>query len=293
MAVRTLNRATTTFPLVDSSPPGRPSWSGLLQINLVGIPLKAYPAVRTRQAPAFHQLHAACGQRIRCPKHCPAHGPLTTADIVRAYEYGPGQHLVLEAEELDQLRPPQDRALRLERFASPDHCDPLLFSGRSLYLLPDGPAAVHGYGVLQEVMAARSRWGVGQMVLSGQRQVVLVRPIGQVLVLHVLHYPELVRAWPAAPPSSRAALDAELDLAGQLLDAASGPVSWSSYRDETAAEMRALVEAKLQGRSASTEPEPVLLPLLEALQQSLAATNGTPEVAAAAPAPRQRKRRRA
>jgi hypothetical protein len=41
------------------TPSGRPSWSGLLQLNLVGIPLKAYPAVRSREAPTFHQLHAA------------------------------------------------------------------------------------------------------------------------------------------------------------------------------------------------------------------------------------------
>jgi DNA end-binding protein Ku len=135
-----------------ATPSGRPSWSGLLQLNLVGIPLKAYPAVRTREAPCFHQLHADCGQRIRCPKHCPVHGPVDSAAIVRAYEYGPGQHLVLDPDELERLRPAQDRALRLERFLSPGQCDPLLFGGRSLYLLPDGPAAVHAYGVLVAVL---------------------------------------------------------------------------------------------------------------------------------------------
>ena len=34
----------------NTTPYGRPSWSGLLQFSLVGIPLKAYPAVRTRDA---------------------------------------------------------------------------------------------------------------------------------------------------------------------------------------------------------------------------------------------------
>src|SRR5216684_9265362 len=37
-----------TLPFAAASPYGRPSWSGLLQFSLVGIPLKAYPAVRTR-----------------------------------------------------------------------------------------------------------------------------------------------------------------------------------------------------------------------------------------------------
>jgi hypothetical protein len=108
-----------TYP--HTSPPGggRPSWSGLLQLSLVGIPLKAYPAVRSRQASHFHQCHTACGQRIRYAKHCPVHGAVAAAAIVRGYEYGPGRHVLLEPEELDPLRPAQDRALRLERFLEP------------------------------------------------------------------------------------------------------------------------------------------------------------------------------
>ena len=76
---------------------------------------------------------------------------------VRGYVYGPGQHLLVEHDELDQLRPAQNRALRLERFCRPEQFEPLLFSGRSLYLLPDGPAAEPGYDVLQAVMAERGR----------------------------------------------------------------------------------------------------------------------------------------
>jgi hypothetical protein len=35
-----------TLPPGTAVPFGRPSWSGLLQFSLIGIPLKAYPAVR-------------------------------------------------------------------------------------------------------------------------------------------------------------------------------------------------------------------------------------------------------
>jgi non-homologous end joining protein Ku len=44
--------------------------SGLLQFSLVGIPLKAYPAFRTRDVPTAHFLHADCGHRLRYTKHC-------------------------------------------------------------------------------------------------------------------------------------------------------------------------------------------------------------------------------
>jgi DNA end-binding protein Ku len=254
-----------------AGPGSRPSWSGLLQFSLVNVPVQAFPAVRSREVSHFHQLHADCGQRIRYAKHCPIHGPVDGAAIVKGYEYGRDQHVVLDPDELDALRPAQDRALRLERFVEPAHCDPVLFSGRSLHLLPDGVAAERAYDVLRESLVRKGRWAIGRLVLSGQRSVALLRPAGTLLVLHVLHYPEAVRA-AARPTDGRSgASAAELQLAGQLIDAASGPVDWSAYPDRGAEELRALVEAKVQGQAPRpAEPPAVVLPLLEALQQSIA-----------------------
>jgi len=90
----------------------------------------------------------------------------------------PGRHVIAQPDELDALRPVQDKALRLEHFLAPAQLDPLLFAGRSLYLVPDGPAAEQGYGVLRMALAERQRWALGRMVLGGHRQVVLVRPAG-------------------------------------------------------------------------------------------------------------------
>jgi len=278
-----------------AAPFGRPSWSGLLQFSLVGIPLKAYPAVRTRDVPSGHLLHADCGQRLRYAKHCPTHGAVDSATIIRGYEYGPDRHVVVAPEELDQLRPAQDKALRLERFLTPAQLDPVLYSGRSLYLVPDGPAAEQGYAVLHAALVQRQRWALGHMVLGGHRQIVLVRPSGAALALQVLHYPEQVRSCPPAALRLPEKAGEELRLAGLLIDAASGSIDWSAYRDQAAQELQALIEAKLAGQPVATlEPERALLPLLEALKQSVAAQNGH----AAAPstktkAPRQRARRTA
>ena len=254
-----------------SVPGSRPSWSGLLQFSLVNVPVKAFPAVRSREVSHFHQLHADCGQRIRYAKHCPVHGPVDGAAIVKGYEFGRDQHVVIDPDELDALRPAQDRALRLERFVDPGQCDPVLFSGRSLHLLPDGVAADHAYEVLRESLLRKTRWAVGRLVLSGQRQVALLRPVGTLLLLHVLHYPETVRA--AARPSNgrSAAGSAELQLAAQLIDAASGAVDWSAYADQSAEELRSLIEAKIAGQTpAPAEPVAVVLPLMKALEQSVA-----------------------
>src|SRR5260370_2745875 len=52
-------------------PRGRPSWSGLLRLSLVSVPVKAYPAVSSSSASHFHLLHAGCLQRITYAKNCP------------------------------------------------------------------------------------------------------------------------------------------------------------------------------------------------------------------------------
>ena len=71
---------------------------------------------------------------------------------MRGYEYAPDQFVVIEAEELNRLRPVKDRALILEQFLPVQEVAPTFFAGRSLYLYPDGPAAQHPYHVLVEAL---------------------------------------------------------------------------------------------------------------------------------------------
>src|SRR5215831_8233107 len=287
--------APDTLPFTGTAPYGRPSWSGLLQFSLVGIPLKAYPAVRTRDVPSAHLLHADCGQRLCYGKHCPVHGPVDSAAIVKGYEYGPGRHVIAQPEELDELRPTQDKALRLERFLTPAQLDPLLFAGRSLYLVPDGPAAESGYGVLRIALAQRQRWALGRMVLGGHRQVVLVRPAGMTLVLHVLHYPEQVRVCPQTVWPLKQEREEELRLAGMLIEASDGKVDWTAYPDQAAQELKTLLETKLAGEAAVVAaPAPTVLPLLDALKQSVNGRNGKSTAPKAGEkSPRKRARRTA
>jgi DNA end-binding protein Ku len=254
--------------------PGRPSWSGLVQLSLVTIPVKAYPAACTGHKVHFNQLHAGCGQRIRYEKHCPVHGKVQAGAIVSGYAYAPEQYVIIDQAELEPLRPAKERALALECFLDPHQLDPALFSGRTLYLVPDGLAAQHAYGVLSQALTDRHKWALGRVVLGGHRVVALVRPSGPVLALHVLHFPEELRSAAALPlpPSAEPASAEEQHLAGLLIDAATKPVSWTDYRDDSAEQLRALIQAKLQGRTltAPAAEEVPILQLVEALKRSVA-----------------------
>ncbi len=255
-----------------AAPRGRASWSGLLRLSLVTIPVKAYPATTTTSETHCHQIHTDCGQRIRYVKGCPVHGSVDAGAITSAYFYTDRDYVVIDDDQLDRLRAPAERALCLERFLSADDFDPALFAGRSLYLMPDGIVAHYPYAVLSAALRERRKWAVGRVVMSGQRRLVLVRPGASVLTMHVLHYPAQVRA-AAALGSAPAISDAEKDLAGQLIDSQSEPVNWSEYRDDRAEQLAVLVQAAIEQRPTTPAPTEVLpmLPLLEALRKSVAA----------------------
>jgi len=207
--------------------------------------------------------------------------------IVRGYAYAPDQHVVVEPEELDKLRPTKDKALVLEHFLPAHQVEPTYFAGRSLYLLPDGLAAQHPYAVVAEAMRLAGSWAIGRVVFPGHRNLGLVRPTGPFLVLDLLHYPAQVRpaqGWDAQLRGDLAAAE-ELQLARQLIQAASGPLDWSRYRDSSAEELTALVQAKVANRACPpTTAEPIaILQLLDALEQSVAAPTAAASAAPAAP----------
>jgi DNA end-binding protein Ku len=271
-------QATTSTPTsAASAPRGRPSWSGLLRLSLVALPVKAYPAVAGKAVSYFHLLHAGCGQRLQYHKRCPKHGPVPSDAIVKGYPYSRDRCVVVEPEELEKLRPAKDKALVLEQFVALREIDPVRFAGRSLYLWPDGVAAQHPYGVLVSALHKTGKAALGRVVWSSQRQLVLVRPCERMLVVDVLHYPAQVRTASAgqAELTEPQPSAAELDLACQLIALAGGPLDWTRYRDTSADELAALVEAKIAAQPPLTSPdEPTLVHLLESLKRSVADAKG-------------------
>ncbi|MEK6237453.1 MAG: hypothetical protein N2C14_22300 [Planctomycetales bacterium] len=257
------------------APRGRASWTGLLQIGLVTLPVKAYSAIDSTEPIRFNQLHAGCGQRITQPRHCPVHGALDAAEIERAHQYAPGQYVVIEASELEAMRPAKDKALCIEQFVDPEAVDPVFFSGRSSYLLPSDRVAWQAYLLLVHAMRTHRRWGLGRVVLSGRRRAAALRAEGGLLTMHVLHDPPQVRPaerWREEIPQLE--LDAsQRQLAERLVEASTEPVDWSRYRDDLEQQLSRLVELKIAGRQVVAQPDEPLaetVSLLDALQQSVA-----------------------
>jgi DNA end-binding protein Ku len=267
------------------APKQRSSWRGMLRFGLVVFPVEAFNAHARGQGPiAFHQLHATCHSGIHYQKVCPVHGEVSNDEIVSGYEYRPGEYVEFEPEELDNLRSEKERALTIDAFISPRDLDAIYFDGRMYFLAPAGEEAKEPYVVLVRAMEHLERNGVGEIVFSGRKEVVLVRPYAGSLQMAMLNYATEIEQPPAAKPMKVAANAKTMKLAEELIENYTyDHFDFAHYVDRYEEELRKLIEAKLHGQkivAPKEEEEPEVYNLMDALRRSMAQTKKRPRAAA-------------
>src|SRR5262245_38089849 len=276
----------------------RSSWEGFLRLNLISVPVKAYSAtVANRGKIGFHQIHAKCNSRIRYKKVCPIHGEVPNDEIVSGYEIADGQYVLIDRKELTKLRPDADKAISIDVFIRPEALDPVYYTDRTYYLVPDGEVGRQAYAVLTKVMAYDGRYAVATMVLSGRAQVVLIRPVGKLLAVTVLSYDTQLKK-PAEFESEVKDVHAgaaEVKLAKSLVESSTADeFDFGKYQDDYTEHVRDLIESRAKGRkivAERDEEEPAIINLMDALKQSLteAKSGGKPRKPRKATKARRRK----
>src|SRR6266478_10209490 len=255
----------------------RSTWKGYLKINLVSVPVKAYTANASGGSEVrLNQLHKECNSRINYKKTCPIHGEVSGDQIVSGYEYSKGQYVIVDTDELDKLRTEDEKAINIETFVSPDAVDPIYYSGKSYYLVPDGPVGQKAYSVVLQGMVDEKRYGIANVVFHGREQIVLIRPYEGLLTMEVLSYENQVTkpsAFAEEAPKTEI-LPEELKLAKTLISASTvKKFDLSVYKDRYTEKLAQLVEAKIAGKEIVAPPAhegPQVINLMEALKQSVA-----------------------
>jgi DNA end-binding protein Ku len=255
----------------------RSAWKGFLKLSLVSVPVKAYTAAASGGGEIhLNQLHAECHSRIQYKKVCPTHGEVKQDQIVMGYEYAKDHYVIVDTDELDKLRTEDDKAIKIDAFIAPDSLDPVYYSGKTYYLVPDGPIGQKPYTVVLQAMVEENCHAVAQVVFHGKEQLVVVRPVENLLTLSVLSYDHQVTkpgTFAEEAPRSEIAAD-ELNLAKTLIRA-SRPKKFdlAKYQDVYTQKLTKLIEAKVAGQEIVAAPAPehaTVINLMEALKQSVA-----------------------
>jgi DNA end-binding protein Ku len=261
----------------------RAIWSGSISFGLLNVPVKLYSAVARKQV-SFRELRQSDGSRIRHKRVAESDGKeVAYEEIVKGYELGPEQYVVMTREELEELDPKKTRAIEIQDFVDLDAIDPIYFD-HPYYLGPD-KGAERAYALLARAMADRGRVAIARFVLRNREHLAAIRSTGDVLLMATMRFADEVvspdELDDVIPDEVEDPQDREIEMAGALIDQLSSEFEPDRYRDEYREELLAMIERKAAGEevveAVSEEPKPTKAPdLMAALEESLAAVRGEP-----------------
>ena len=264
-----------------------------VSFGLVSIPVKLYSATQASGAISFNMLHKPpCGSRLKQQYVCAKEGVVVAReDTVKGYEFAKDQYVVFTPDELKALEEAGTHMVEITEFVPISTVDPVYFD-KAYYLAPDKGGA-KPYALLTKALAEAGRCALGRWAARGKQYIVMLRPVGDALVMQQLLYAAEVRPIAELEIPKTEVRDAELKLAQQLIDQqAAEAFDPSGYTDAVKARIEAAVQQKVDGQEiALAEEAPAagaqVIDLMEALRASLQ-KRGAP---AAAPAAEEKSRK--
>jgi DNA end-binding protein Ku len=225
--------------------------------GMVSISVTVHAAATTGHRPELHLVHTRCGGgRVRQRRWCerdqvdvPEH------EITRGYQAPDGRVVLLSDEDLADLPLPTARTIEVLAVRPVDELDPMLWSGRSYWLGVDSPVrarrevAARPYALFRDALREDGTVAIAKAALRTRENLVVLRPAGHALAMHLLHWPDQLRPVeeidiPQTPP----ARPQELQMARSFL-AALGEMEFrlEGQQDEYGVALRRVVTARLEG----------------------------------------------
>lgn len=250
----------------------RSIWNGALAFGAVVVPVKVYAATDP-QSLAMRELHvhdeAPIAHRLVDPDSGEEVG---REDVAKGVEVGPGEWVLLSAEEVKAAEQPRRRAVEIEAFVPDDQIDPLYYD--RTYNLEPRDGGDEAYAVLRAALEQTGRSGIGRVVLRSREQLVTVRPSGEALRMHTMHFGDEVVSGKSVrvPSASRKPSKAELELAETLIERLQTSFDPEGLRHDYRERVLKMAKRKAKGEKIKLAPAPERRPsddLTAALRASL------------------------
>ncbi|HET6500811.1 MAG TPA: Ku protein [Amycolatopsis sp.] len=258
----------------------RAIWSGAISFGLVTVPVELYSATEDHTV-HFRQFERGTSDRIRYRRVNEQTGKeVDFADIVKGYDLGDGEYVLIEQDELDDIAPGRSRSIDIEEFVDLDHIDPIFFD-KSYWLAPAKEEFGRAYGLLLQAMERTDKAGIARFVMRGKEHIAAVRAGDGVLVLDTLLFAEDVRdprrelskLPEQAPPRGK-----ELDMAVSLIESMAEDWRPEDFQDTYTERVFKLIEDKKAGRKVTVEQPPAeptnVTDLFDVLSRSVEAQRG-------------------
>lgn len=247
-------------------------WKGHIRFSLVTIPVRIYNAIDTAQTIRFNQLNKKTNNPIKYEKKDKDTGEVVKAeDIVKGYQYEPGQYVIVEKEDFEKVRLKSTKVIEIEGFVDQTEVDPTLYSS-PYYAGPDGEVANKAFSLLCETLEESGKLGIGRVVLRDRESMMLIAPQRPGILLYKLRFPDEIRAMDGVPDLEAVETNKdELKLAKTLVDSMSTTIKDIEMKDRYQGALKEIIDAKIDGKEVVTyeEEEKPVVDIMAALKASI------------------------
>jgi DNA end-binding protein Ku len=254
--------------------PPRANWKGYLRLSLVSCPIALYPASSLSEKVSFNRINRKTGNRLKQQNVDSETGEVVPReDIVRGYEVGKGQYLVVEDEELEAVQIESTRTIDIDEFVPRKEIDDRYIDS-PYYIAPDGQVGQDAFAVIRDTIGKMNMVALGRVVLTRREHVIALEPRGRGLLGMTLRYPYEVRdEQPYFEDIPELKLPKDMmDLAGHIVSNKSGHFDPSHFEDRYESALIELLKKKEAGEKitrARGAPPPRVVNLMDALRASI------------------------
>ena len=232
----------------------RAIWKGSISFGLVNIPIQVFSATQKEEYTSFNQL-CNKGHKIKYKKWCPVEErEVPWSEIKKGYEITKNDYVVLEKEEIENIKLKTTNTVEVKEFIESGEFDPI-FIEKNYYVGPDAgkkkiETSIKAYALFVKILHETGKIAIGKVVLREKEQLVALRAYQRGLVMHQLKYLDEIRPMEEIGGlESLQKIDAkELSLGKALVDnLTTDKFDPGQYSDTYAKELEKIIEAKSKG----------------------------------------------
>lgn len=244
-----------------------PNIHSSINFALVNIPIIMNPIIKNNDS-SFNQLHEKCNSRINYIKYCPTcKTKVKEQDIIKGYEYEKNKYIIFQKEELDKLKPENEKEIDIISFVPLKDIDPIYFE-KSYDIDAEGKGKA--YFLFCEALKRSKLVALAKTVIGSKFYYCILRFNNQNIIMTTLYFQEEVNI--KKDDINHKINEKELDLATKLISELKGKFEPEKYKDEYQDNLKNAIENKIDGKSikrSKKENKKQISDLMEALEKSL------------------------
>src|SRR5437868_7911163 len=171
----------------------RAYWKGYLKLSLVSCPIALYPAASSAEKVSFNRINKKTGNRLKQQLVDAETGQLVDReDIGRGYEVAKGQYVLVEDDEIENIRIESTHTIDIKNFVPRSEIDNRYLDS-PYYIAPTDQVGQEAFSVIRDAMREKKMVGIARVVLTRREHAVMLEPFDKGLLATTLRYAYEVR----------------------------------------------------------------------------------------------------